>query len=188
MSVLLFLHALPFAKIALDYIAPLALFGGLVGLVMLSLGILPGWGAGRRSPLLVPTLDEPADFDALLPDEQRWYLDGLAEMKWKKRQKGGKKVNKRGLLTLLLVVGSEVLAISRGVMLAQSAPSGGVRSNLTAHSAADANTTTLYEPETEVSRGLGFLLHNNIHYLTRPPPPTSSCSLALSSSFRWILP
>ena len=37
----LFLHALPFAKIALDYIAPLALFGGLVRLVMLSLGILP---------------------------------------------------------------------------------------------------------------------------------------------------
>ena len=159
----LFLHALPFAKIALDYIAPLALFGGVVGLVMLSLGILPGWGA-------------------LLPAEQRLYLNILAKRKRKKcRQKGVKKVNKIGLFTLLLVVGNVVLA-----MLAQSASNGGARSNSNAHSAVDANATTLCEPETEVSSDSGFFttIHVKNYYLTRPPPSTSSCSLAPSSSFR----
>ena len=168
MSVLLFLHALPFAKKTLDYIAPLALFGSVVGLVMLSLGILPGWGA-------------------LLPAEQRLYLNILAKRKRKKcRQKGVKKVNKIGLFALLLVVGNEVLAISRGAMLAQSASRGGVQSNLTTHSAVDANATTLYDPETEVRSGSGFFttIHVKNYYLTRPPPPTSSCSLAPSSSFR----
>ena len=132
-----------------------------------------------------PPLDKPTTLDAPLPGEHRRHLKNLAKRKWKKRQKGGKKVNKIGLFMFFIVMGSNVLEISRYMLLAQSASSGGVWSNSTAHSAAVANATMLCEPETEVSSsGFFTTIHVKNYYLTRPPPSTSSCSLAPSSSFR----
>ena len=117
-----------------------------------------------------------------------WYRYLIQEFRFvlRERQKGGKKVNRLGLFMLFLVVSSEVLEFSRGVLLAQSASSGGGWSNSTAHSAAVANATTLCEPETKVSSSSGFLLHNTyvMNLSNSSPRPTSSCSLAPSSSFR----
>ena len=113
-----------------------------------------------------PTAFDATAFDALLPGEQRRYVDILAKRKRKKcRQKGVKKVNKIGLFTLLLVVGNVVLA-----MLAQSASNGGARSNSNAHSAVDANATTLCEPETEVSSDSGFFTTIHVKLLSNSSP------------------
>ena len=65
--------------------------------------------------------DKPTAIDVLLPGEHRRYLKNLSKRKWEKRQKRDKKVNKPGLFMLFLVVSSQVLAISEGATLAQSA-------------------------------------------------------------------
>ena len=150
------------------------------------LATMAGVSMALGTLLPFPSLDRPTAFDAPLPGERRRYLRKLAKRKWEKRQKGDKKVNKPGLFMLFLVVSSEVLAISSGALPARSTSSGGGGSNSTAHSAAVANATTLCEPETKVSSSSGFLLHNTyvMNLSNSSPRPTSSCSLAPSSSFR----